>query len=160
MECYSRPRDALHVRHRGKTIDVRFVPYFLLDDAKDSCWCRVVAGAGRYFGVRQGKTVSIEGDALVANRNDDVQRPARHIQGLLSCRLPALLPGIMSAPGVGPRGLPRCRQGLRSLRRQTAIGHPRRHHRRDVTREDVRIWVMTPARASSRLAARFDTPSP
>ena len=70
----ARPGDALHQRHGRAGVDVRVVPAFLADDAEHARRRAVPGLAGRYARARDAAGGVVDGDVLVGQRDDDIDR--------------------------------------------------------------------------------------
>ena len=77
MKGDTRPGNALHERHRGIAVEIRFVPFLLLDDAEKAGRCRMALHARRNRRTRDRRAIVIHGHVLAADRNRDDQRPGK-----------------------------------------------------------------------------------
>src|SRR3954463_13150632 len=103
MQRYSRPGEALHIGHRGIAVEIGAVPSVFADDAEDAERGRMTTHAGRNRRACDQRTVVINCDPLVCDRDDDLERPVRCIPRLLfldRLRLFVPLPVFMSRRGM------------------------------------------------------------
>src|SRR4051794_30197871 len=76
VERDARPGDALHMGHVGIVIQVRVVLGFLLDDAEDAGGRLASLLTARYRRPQDPAVSVIDGDLLIAQRNDGHDRLA------------------------------------------------------------------------------------
>src|SRR5262245_12638950 len=110
MQRYSGPRDALHIRHRGIAVEVRAVPSFLADDAEHAERGRMAWHARRHGRACDQRTIVINRDPLVGDRDDDLERALWSVRcgrRLRQSRL--LVPGVRLMPKRSRLAPPRLR---------------------------------------------------
>jgi len=69
----------LHEGHRRAAVEIGFVVALLVDDAEHAHRRRMPRYSGRDRRVSDMRSVAVEVELLLADRNDDLQRPGRNI---------------------------------------------------------------------------------
>src|SRR5690242_875142 len=73
------PGDPLHEGHRRAAVEIGFVVALLVDDAEHAHRRRMPRYSGRDRRVNDMRSVAVEVELLLVDRNDDLQRPRRNI---------------------------------------------------------------------------------
>ena len=110
------------------------MPFFLADHTEDAERRWMALDAGRYRRLRDQRPIVVKRDALIRDRDDDLERTLRSILRLtLLCRIGFCVP-VMALPpewvitppmsGLGPEQGPAIRPGMRRRRcRKQANGN-------------------------------------